>query len=212
MRQPQPAASSAGVVPPSLLPGSMAPSALGPPSPPGLVEWMQVPAWQLSAVPGSMSSQSIWSPEQLPLAWQVSEVVHTLPSSQLVEGGRESWVQPVAVLQASTVHEFMSSQLAGAPGVQAPAVQTSPLVHALPSLQAPPSLVGVLTQTPLSALHESAVHGLPSSQLRRVPAVQVVPTQLSRSVHRSLSALHWVPAGSGVFVEQPLAPHMLVVH
>ena len=45
-------------------------------------------------------------------------------------------VQPVAPLQPSVVHELLSSQLGADPPTHAPAEQTSPVVHALPSSQA----------------------------------------------------------------------------
>ena len=65
-----------------------------------------------------------------------SPLVHGLPSSQLAV--LLLWVQPSAVLQASLVHPLLSVQTTAtlmAVPLQAPAPQTSPLVHALLSLQ-----------------------------------------------------------------------------
>ena len=87
--------------------------------------------------------------------------------------------QPVAGLQESLVHGLPSSQLAATPGTQVPPAQASPMVHALPSVQA--SVVWACTQ-PAAGSHVSAVHGLPSSQFAPEPAMHAPFTQLSPNV------------------------------
>jgi len=62
-----------------------------------------------------------------------------------------------------------SLQFTGEPVVQTPPAQTSPTVHALPSLHV--ALLLVFTQ-PEAALQESLVHGLLSLQFRDGPLTQ----------------------------------------
>lgn len=68
-----------------------------------------------------------------------ASVVHgfwSLHCATVVHGtqpGVATWVQPVVGLHASAVQALWSSQSTAAPGVQTPAVQTSPVVHALRS-------------------------------------------------------------------------------
>ena len=92
----------------------------------------------------------------------------------------------------SKLHSFPSSQLVGGPGMQFPALHTSPSVQALPSLHDPVKMVrrqlplagsqesdvqgfrssqllGGWAQAPLDGSHWSVVHGLPSSQFLGVP-------------------------------------------
>jgi len=66
------------------------------------------------------------------------------------------------VLQLSLVQPLLSSQLAAAPAWHAPAEQTSPTVHALPSVQ--PAALATWVQ-PVPASQPSAVQTLPSLQL-----------------------------------------------
>ena len=68
--------------------------------------------------------------------WQLSVVVHAVPSLQVVPFGWFVWPHTPAV-QLSAVHEFPSSQLSGVPA-QTPAVQTSAVVHREPSLHVVP--------------------------------------------------------------------------
>ncbi len=65
--------------------------------------------------------------------------------------------------------------------MHAPAWHLSPTVHAEPSLHVWVSSF-VKTQ-PLAGLHVSTVHGLPSLQASGVPAMQVVPLQVSAPLH-----------------------------
>ena len=73
---------------------------------------------------------------------------------------------------------FMST---GAPGVQAPALQTSSVVHALPSSHGPALLL--LSQRP--AMQVSSVHGLPSSQsVARTQSSAVGIVQVTSDAYR----------------------------
>jgi hypothetical protein len=77
-----------------------------------------------------------------------------------------------ASLQTPVVQSpFRKAQLVGAPPVQVPAVQTSPVVQKRPSSQVTPSFAGAPPpQTP--ALQTSpAVHAFPSSQAAPSPQV-----------------------------------------
>jgi len=55
------------------------------------------------------------------------------------------------------------------------------------------------------------VHGLPSSQLRAVPGLQVPPWQVSVPLHRLLSA-HAVPSPIAGNAHVPAAVHVSWVH
>src|SRR5438876_92372 len=85
---------------------------------------------EVQALPASQPAGG--RPLQIP-PLHVSPVVHTLPSSQA--GALFACVQPVAGLQESSVQTLPSLQLAGGPPAQAPPLQASPEVQALPSLQ-----------------------------------------------------------------------------
>jgi hypothetical protein len=84
----------------------------------------------------------------------VSPVVHGFPSSHGL--ALLVCVQPVAELHPSLVQALPSLQSGGGPPRQAPPTQTSPVVHAFPSLHDDVLLVN--TQTP--AGHESVVQTL----------------------------------------------------
>jgi hypothetical protein len=93
-------------------------------------------------------------------------VVQALPSlhdAELLE-----CAQPVAGLHESFVQMLPSLQLTRLPPPHTPALQTSPVVQALPSLHG--SVFGVYTQAPVDGLQESVVQGLPSLHTRAVPA------------------------------------------
>lgn len=90
---------------------------------------MQTPAWQLSVVQRSPSSQGV-------------------PSAF---GGVEQ--TPVAGLQVPTTRHWSGAvQVTGLLPLQAPPTQVSTWVQALPSLQALPSALGGLEQTPVDGL------------------------------------------------------------
>jgi len=78
---------------------------------------------QFGPVPGTHEPAEQWSP-----------IVHAFPSLHATV--LFVCVQPVAGAQASVVHTLLSSQFSAVvPGTHAPPEQTSPTVHAFPSLQ-----------------------------------------------------------------------------
>jgi hypothetical protein len=108
---------------------------------------------------------------------------------------------------STPVHQRPSSQIElVATCVGAPLVQLS-VVHAMPSLGT--TVVSVAWAQPVTASHESIVHGLPSSQLTlvpppHVPAVHVLPV-------RQTVVEHALPSTSMVYV-QPLEVGVSIVH
>ena len=94
--------------------------------------------------------------------------MHGLLSSQLIAVK----TQPVAGTQLSVVQRLLSLQTVGAPGWQMPFTsQVSVPLQRSASAHEVPEATGVFTQ-PLIWSQLSAVHGLPSSQVRGAP-VQV---------------------------------------
>jgi hypothetical protein len=157
-----------------------------------LLLWTQpVAGWHASLVQGLPSLQLRAMPPRQTPAEHTSPSVHALPSLQAAV--LLAWTQPLAGTQESVVHGLPSSQLRAVPGRQVPAEHLSPVVHALPSSQV--AVFDACTHTdplnesvvqgllslqstvqpgigecvqPLAALQESAVQGLPSSQLTGV--------------------------------------------
>ena len=161
---------------------------------------------QLSSVHGLPSLHVTLLPEtQLPIL-QTSPLVHTLSSLHVAV--LLVCVQPVVALQASLVQMLSSSQGTASPGTQPPPEQTSPLVHALLSLQA--SALAVNTQPPL-ALQLSVVHVLPSLQTTPTPEMQVPPPHLSPVVQELPSSQGSVLAScvQPLAAAQPSFVHML---
>ena len=157
-----------------------------------------------SVVQGLASSHgTALPPPQLPAA-QVSPAVQALPSSQglLVP----TLVQPVFGSQASAVQGLPSSHCGAAPPAQAPDLQASFSVQALPSLQG--KVFAALVQPPLAS-QVSVVQGLPSSQGAGLPATQMPSLQASTVVH-TLPSSH---VEELFFVTQPvLASQLSSVH
>ena len=92
--------------------------------------------------------------------WQASPVVHALPSSQDV-ALLARCTQPGPGWHASFVHAFWSLQSVALPLSHLPAVQTSPVVQALPSEHG--SALGACPQ-PVPGTQRSVVHGSLSPQ------------------------------------------------
>ena len=96
-------------------------------------------------------------PVQMP-AWQVSVLVHGLPSVQaepLTFAGFEQ--APVAGLQVpASWHWSEAAQVTGLVPTQTPLWQTSVCVHGLPSLQALPSALFGCEQMPVTGSQEPA--------------------------------------------------------
>ncbi len=78
------------------------------------------------------SHPSVLPGAQVP-SLQTSPTVQTSPSSQLTTFG--VWVQPVGLLQASSVQLFLSSQFSGEPGRHDALAHASATVHGLLSVQ-----------------------------------------------------------------------------
>jgi hypothetical protein len=135
---------------------------------------------------------------------QVSFVVQAFPSLQGFE--LLACTHPFPGSHESVVHGLASLQFAAGPALQVPPPQVSPVVQALPSLQA---LVLLVWTQPLPGSHESFVHGLLSSQFGAGPPLQVPPPQVSPVVQALPSS-----QGSALLTwAQPLTgSHESVVH
>jgi hypothetical protein len=122
-----------------------------------LAVWVQ--PWvglQASVVQTLPSSQFGGAPPRQEPPEHVSAVVQAFPSSQALV--LFTFLHPVAGLQESSVQPLPSWQLGGGPPTHTPPEQTSPVVHAFPSLQGLVLLVN--TQTP--PWHECVVQTFPS--------------------------------------------------
>jgi hypothetical protein len=143
-----------------------------------LMNTQPVAGLQESSVQGLPSLQVRTEPAQLPLL-QMSPVVQELPSLQ--DAALLTCLQPVRRSHESVVQTLPSLQLGAGPPRQAPPLQMSPAVQALPSLQV--SVLLTYWQSPVVELHESVVQGLPSLQVVGLP-LQTPATQRSPVVQR----------------------------
>jgi len=123
------------------------------------------------------SSQFNADPPTHALFAHTSPVVQAFPSSQAAT--LFAWAQPVRGAQESFVHMLLSLQFSAAPPVHAPFAHVSPVVHALPSLQA---LVLLVKTQPIAPEHESDVQALLSLQVTGAPGRQNPNTQASLTV------------------------------
>src|SRR3989449_1055632 len=96
-----------------------------------------VPDLKESAVQRFTSSQLRAVPVVQTPNWQLSLPLHTFPSLHDVPLGTGAYTHPLGGLQLSAVQGLPSSHLRGLP-LQTPPEQVSPVVQALPSLQALP--------------------------------------------------------------------------
>lgn len=133
---------------------------------------------------------------------------HCRPVPQDIPFGALLVAQPLPV-HVSTVHGLPSSGQPPEPPVQAPAaVQVVPIVQGSPSSH---EMLGVMVElhAPLVGLQVSAVHGLPSLQLRGVDR-HAPPEQRSPSVQPSPSSQS---RACGVLVQLPsVGLHSSSVH
>lgn len=88
-------------------------------------------------------------------ALQVSPIVQALPSLHAVPLAAGAKTQPVAALHESAVHELLSLHVIAAP-VHVPALQASPVVQALLSLQVVPLAAFGLLHAPVIGSHVPA--------------------------------------------------------
>jgi len=170
-------------VPPQVPPPQVSPVVQALPSSHGalLFAWTHPLAGSHESVVQGLSSSQIGGapPRQVPLL-HVSPVVQALPS--LHGALLFAWTHPPAGSQESFVQGLPSSQIGGAPPMQVPPLQVSPVVQAFLSSHAEPSGRGANEQ-PVSGLQESAVHEFPSSQTLGLPR-QFPPLHASSSVQR----------------------------
>src|SRR5205823_2794469 len=164
---------------------------------------LQVPAsWHWSGAVQRTGFAPLHAP-----AWQVSLRVHALPSSHVLPSGLAGLEQaPVAGLQVpASWHWSGAVQRTGAPALQVPAGQVSPVVHALPSSQVVPSGLAGLEQTPVAGLHLPASwHWSGGAHRTGVPGAHVPLSQASPVVHASPSS-HEVPFALAGFEHVPVA-------
>jgi hypothetical protein len=139
--------------------------------------------------------------------------LHGSPSSQLAPPATFPVTHsPVDALHTLVVHGFpVGAHTTAVPAVHTPLPShVSAPLHRSPSLQETPIATGVWTHPPDA--HESAVHGLPSSQLG-APLEMHIPLALQVSVPlHALPSSHDAPDAAGVF-EQPVdGSHASTVH
>src|SRR2546427_660780 len=132
--------------------------------------WQPVTGSQVSAVHGLASLQLRAVPAVQTPAWHVSAPWHALPSLHDVPFASAAGRHPAPGWHASAVHGWLSLQLRAPPAVHTPAWHVSAPLHALPSLHDVP-FASAACWHPATGSHASAVHGLPSLQLRAVPPV-----------------------------------------
>ncbi len=132
---------------------------------------------QLSSVHKFPSLQVIAEPGTHALFAHVSPLVQASPSSQVSKLARLT--QPSLASQESSVHGLASSHAMALPGRQLPSWQTSPLVHALLSVQG--NVLLVKTQPPFWS-QLSLVQPLPSSHCRPLPDWHLLLAQMSPEV------------------------------
>ncbi len=161
-------------------------------------------ASQASSVHAFASSQLTAGPPWQTPPWQLSALVHGLPSLQLPAPAE--CLQPEAASQLSTVHGFASSQLSAPLPTHLPPLQASLVVHGLPSSQGRALLA---CAQPAFAEQESSVHGLLSLQSAAPDPTQAPPTHLSTVVHRLLSVQG---AAVAVWPQPSLASQASAVH
>jgi len=127
-----------------------------------LVKTHPVAGLQVSVVHTLLSLQMMPVPAHTP-AVHTSPLVQALPSLQTVPLATFVNTHPVAGAQVSAVQALLSLHTSAVPP-HTPLVHTSPVVQALPSLQAVPLATGVNTQALVVRLQMSLVHTLPSLQ------------------------------------------------
>ncbi len=142
-----------------------------------LVNLQPLTALQLSSVHGLPSLQTTPVPATQTPPLHASPTVQTLPSLQ--GAVLALLAQPAIGSQESSVQTLLSLQALALPGTQTPALQASPTVHTLLSVQT--AALATLTQ-PLTGSQLSSVHTLPSSQAIAFPAKHLLAAQTSPTV------------------------------
>jgi hypothetical protein len=136
-------------------------------------------ASQPSVVQGLLSLHTLAVPALHALAAQTSPWVQALPS---LHGALLATLAqaPLRGSQLSLVQGLASSQLLALPALHALPAQKSLRVQALPSLHA--AVFALVWHAPLTGLHASVVHGLPSLQSVALPALHPPPPHTSPAV------------------------------
>src|SRR5436190_421864 len=119
-------------------------------------------------------------------------------------------IQPWRGSHESAVQALLSAQFLGAPLVQLPPWQLSPVVQALPSSQWVPLCLGWYRQ-PSIASHESVVQGLLSSQERDDPPRHLPLRHESAGVQASPSSQE-VPSVAATWLQPRSASQESSVH
>src|SRR5438552_1828342 len=138
-------------------------------------------------------------------AWQVSPVVHTLPSEHAVPfaTGTGFGHTPVAGSQLATAWHWSGAGHTVPAPLHTPAWHVSPVVQALPSLHAVPLATGGFEQVPAAGSQVPAAwHWSRAVHTTAVPA-QVPARQLSPVVH-ALASEHAVPSATSGFEQVPV--------
>jgi hypothetical protein len=128
-----------------------------------LVDWHPITGSHESVVHVFPSLQISAAPPMQEPPRQVSPVVQAFPSLQALLLFVKT--QPVVGLHVSVVQTLPSLQVSAGPPTHAPPEQTSPVVHAFPSLQ---ELLLFVNTQPVAGLHVSVVQTLPSLQVMGV--------------------------------------------
>jgi hypothetical protein len=142
-------------------------------------------------------------PPHTPLV-QTSPVVHALPSLHAVPSATAGFEQvPVLRLHVPAVWHWSDAAHATAAPPHMPPVQTSPVVHALPSLHAVPFAAVGFEHTPVLGLQVPAAwHWSDAAHVTAVPAHAPL-VQTSPVVH-ALPSLHAVPFVAAGFEHAPV--------
>ena len=170
--------------------------------------WQPSFASQLSSVQGLLSSQTTAAPTHAPLPSQVSDEVHTEPSSHGFFV-RIFAPQPVATSHGSSVQGLPSSQFSLLPAHLPSLSQLSFSVQALPSVQVLPTS-GLNAQSPVDLSQVSAVQALLSSHSFGVPTHLPAAQRslIEQGTPSSQGDVFWVNT-QPVFVSQLSSVHAL---
>ena len=163
-------------------------------APSGLAEFEHVPVavMQLATWHESSAVQVTGMPPQVPFE-QTSPVVQRLPSLQLDPFALMGFEQTPPLHVPAAWHWSSAVQVIGVPA-QAPFVQTSPVVQALPSLHAVPFGWFGFGQTPPLQV-PAAWHWSSAVQVMGVPPQ--VPFEQTSPVVQASPSLHAVPLATG---------------
>ena len=134
--------------------------------------------------------------------------VQGLPSLHAVPFALTGFVHaPDVGSQTPVSWHWSPAHTTGLVPMQAPPMQTSARVQALPSLHAVPSAFGEITQVPEVGSHVPALLHWSPGQVTGLP-VHAPATQVSPCV-QGLPSLHDVPSGFGALLQAPVVGSQL---